>query len=634
MHKKIVVTSICLALLLASVLPFVAKVSAATTKLQINPPSIVDETLTPGKNITIAVKVADATDMFAYEFKIYFKNTILNATKAIRPPGHFLEPQIDPGYQFIPKWEIKNNYNATHGRVWLSFTLLAPEVARTGSGTLVQVTLGILAIGETPLTFVESKLADSGGGSIPHDDENGYFKNSPPPPAPKPAFIYVDPESIIDPALVPCNNFSVNINIINGTDVYTFTFKLSFDPTIIEAVSIIEGTYLSNVGPTTILTDEIDNIAGFVRFSVTLNAPPGANGDGTLATVTFHVIGNGASNLTLSDTSLADSVPQPIPHTTKNGYFANVIFAKLYVYPPEIIDPTIVPGDTFTLDIMVENVQNLYGYEFHLGYNTAVLTCFGVLVHPVQGEMSFMTKFSVDDWIGDVFVNVTYIPPANPISTIPPLALVTLYFKVDAMGISELPLTDTKLVDPSGNPIPHETGDGYFQSVTRDVAVTNVVPSKTTIYEGKKINISVTVENQGDYFNETFDVTVFYEDTPIGTQTVHDLPIGQSTTLLFTWNTVGLPPCGNYTLKAEAESVPYEMDLADNTFIDGKVRIKLMGDVNGDCVVDLYDLTAVALAFSSRTGDPNWNPEADFTEDGMIDIFDLVVVTINYGRHC
>ena len=264
------------------------------------------------------------------------------------------------------------------------------------------------------------------------------------------------------------------------------------------------------------------------------------------------------------------------------------------------------------------------------------MTCIGVIVHPVQNETRFMTKFSVDDWIGDVFVNVTYLPSANPISTSSPLTLVTLLFKVDAMGISELPLHDTELINPSGDPIPHETGDGYFQSVIRDVAVLNITPSKTTIYEGRPINVTVIVENQGDYFSETFNVTLYYETTPIATQTVHDLPVGTTAELLFTWNTIGLLPCVNYTLNAEAETVPYEMDFADNTlaYPGGNIRIKLMGDVNGDCIVDLYDLTAVALAFSSSPGDPNWNPETDLNEDGTIDIFDIVTIVVNYGRTC
>jgi len=631
MHRRFIAVSVCLALLLVSTIPFVAKVSAATTKLYIDPDSIIDESMVPGTSFNLTIKVSDVVNLFAYEYKIYYDRTILNCTKAVRPAGHFLEPQIDPGNQFIPKWEIKNDFNATHGRMWFGFTLLAPEAARTGSGIITIVTLRVQGLGATPLPMRDTKLADNDGIGITHGSGDSFFRNTAPLP---PAYIYVDPADITDPALTPCNNFTIDIKILNATDVYSFDFKLSFDPTIVEGVEIAEGTFLSSVGPTTILHSQIDNTVGFIWFSVTLVAPPGANGAGTLATITFHVISLGATDLTLYDTSLTDSGTQPLTHSTANGRFANVIFARLFVDPPEIIDPTIVPGDLFYLYINVENVQNLFGYEFHLGYNTAVLTCIGVMVHPAQNETKFMTKFSVDDWIGDVFVNVTYLPGANPISTSSPLTLVTLLFKVDAMGISELPLHDTMLISSSGDPIPHETGDGYFQSVLRDVAVLNITPSKTTIYEGQTINVTVIVENQGDYFNETFDVTLYYETTPIATQTVHDLPVGNTAELLFTWATTGLSPCANYTLNAEAEIVPYEMDLADNKYTGGKIRIKLMGDVNGDCIVDLYDLTAVALAFSSSPGNPNWNPEADLREDGIIDIFDIVKLVVNYGRTC
>jgi len=631
MHRRFIAVSICLALLLVNTIPFVTKVSAATTRLYIDPDSIIDELKIPGTSFNLTVIVSDVADLFAYEYRVYYDRTILNCTKATRPAGHFLEPQVDPGNQFVAKWEIKNDFNATHGRIWLGFSLLAPEVPRTGSGILTTITFRVVGLGATPIPLKDTKLASGDGTPIPHEAEGSFFKNTPPSP---PAFIYVDPADITDPALTPSNNFPIDIKILNATDVYSFDFKLSFNPMIVEGVAIAEGTFLSSVGTTTILQSQIDNTAGFIWFSVTLVAPPGANGAGTLATITFHVIDLGASDLVLYETSLTNSEAQPLTHSTANGRFANVIFAKLFVDPPEIIDPTIVPGDLFYLYINVENVQNLFGYEFHLSYNTAVLTCIGVMVHPVQNETRFMTKFSVDDWIGDVFVNVTYLLGANPISTSSPLTLVTVLFKVDAMGISELPLHDTKLINSSGDPIQHETGDGFFQSVTRDVAVLDITPSKTTIYEGRTINVSVVVANHGDYFNETFDVTLYYETTPISTRTVHDLPIGQNTTLLFTWITTGLPPCANYTLNAEAETVPYEMDTADNTFTDGKIRIKLMGDVNGDCIVDLYDLTAVALAFSASPGDPNWNPETDLNGDGTIDIFDIVIVVVNYGRTC
>ena len=104
MHRKLIAVSVCLALLLVNMIPFVAKVSAATTRLYIDPDSIINESLTPGTSFNVTIKVSDVSDMFAYEFKTYYNRTILNCTKATRPAGHFLEPQFNPDSQFMPKW--------------------------------------------------------------------------------------------------------------------------------------------------------------------------------------------------------------------------------------------------------------------------------------------------------------------------------------------------------------------------------------------------------------------------------------------------------------------------------------------------------------------------------------------------
>ena len=56
------------------------------------------------------------------------------------------------------------------------------------------------------------------------------------------------------------------------------------------------------------------------------------------------------------------------------------------------------------------------------------------------------------------------------------------------------------------------------------------------------------------------------------------------------------------------------------------------GDVNGDGVVDIFDLSIVGLAYGSFEGDPDYNPDADLTRDGLVDARDLAIVTLNYGR--
>jgi PKD repeat protein len=86
------------------------------------------------------------------------------------------------------------------------------------------------------------------------------------------------------------------------------------------------------------------------------------------------------------------------------------------------------------------------------------------------------------------------------------------------------------------------------QVLTHDVAVTDVsAPDEVT--QGNVVTISVDVANPGDS-NETFDVTVTYDTTPIGTQSV-TLASKDVTTVLFYWDTTGVDP-DTYTITAEA----------------------------------------------------------------------------------
>ena len=129
-----------------------------------------------------------------------------------------------------------------------------------------------------------------------------------------------------------------------------------------------------------------------------------------------------------------------------------------------------------------------------------------------------------------------------------------------------------------------------------DIAVTNVVPSKTVVGQGYSLNINVTAANQGDYA-ETFNVTVYANTTSIATQTV-TLESGDSTTITFTWNTSGFAK-GNYTISAYAQPVSGETDTADNTFIDGIVVVAV--------VVAIPDV-AVTNITASPTKIPRGNP--------------------------
>jgi subtilisin family serine protease len=182
------------------------------------------------------------------------------------------------------------------------------------------------------------------------------------------------------------------------------------------------------------------------------------------------------------------------------------------------------------------------------------------------------------------------------------------------------------------------SGDGTFNlsstvSPIHDIAIVNVTVSDTEVYINQIVSINVTVHNDGGVA-ESFNVTVLYNDTIIETRSVLNLSAGTSETLVFSWNTSGVQPCSNYTIKAEAGQVLGEIDTADNIYIDGFVKVKMEGDVNGDGAVNILDLSIVSQAFGTFEGEPDYNGNADLNEDGVIDLTDLVIVAIHFGETC
>jgi len=513
---------------------------------------------------------------------------------------------------------------------------------------------------------------------------NGYFENVP--------HMSVNPPKIVDPLLVKGTSFNINVTIVNATGVGSFEFKLGYNASILSVISASLGDFFPPVTPIV----KINNTAGYVFFNASLTSPPPRNGTGTLATITFHVEGLGASILDLYDTRLIDQARNVLPQAApRDGSFINIIrdvaIVKVvpsasFIYAGALVTINVTAknkgnNETETFDVTAFwNDTNLIGKQTvtNLPPNAETTLTFtwntsGVSdgIYTIKGEATFVpdefnptdnvyidstvqvvTQYKItfdqtgvgSDFIGTVVVidGSNYGVSALPVSlsfyigsthnfafqsplVVPPGA--KQYDWNSTSGLSTLQSGSITATGP-GNVT------GNYVTRVHDVAVTNVVQDRTWVYQGQAANINVTVKNNGG-FAETVNVTLYYNMTAgkiVGTQSI-TLLVGESKTLLFVWNTAGVPYCHNYTLTAVA-TIPADYTPADNTLDNVYIKVRIMGDINGDGKVDIIPVDIVAQAFGSYPGHPEWNPEADLNRDGKVDIIDLAMVASNFGKTC
>jgi uncharacterized membrane protein YdcZ (DUF606 family) len=269
--------------------------------------------------------------------------------------------------------------------------------------------------------------------------------------------------------------------------------------------------------------------------------------------------------LNVTDSNGTTAVSSPITITV----FPPLTGAKIYVDPSQIIDVSMGPGSTLTINITVANVLSLSECVFNLTYDPQVLSWIGFDFLPIGSQ--YPTAIITGNTItGFTWMTINYSTPVAAVSS----PITRLRFCVNSYGMSPLNLTGTTvLLDGSRNPITHNEFNGFFANIIRDVAVINVVPTRSWVYETWTDIINVTVANLGNA-TEKFNVTALYNSTIIGTVQVNSLTPNSQTTVSIPWDTTGVPQ-GNYTITGEASFVPYEtyFNTTNNLYTDGTVQV-------------------------------------------------------------
>jgi hypothetical protein len=181
MKTKLLVVSL-LTLLFAGLLGAglnISRVAAATT-LIIDPSSVTKSPGDVGTPFTVSVKVQDVADLYGFDIKITWDNTLItfasldNTPLSIIWPGGIFEPLPLPGYQT----------GAGYVRYAAIDTPAVPGAPGfTGSGALFKITFNVVKacnfVLSTTIHFdAASKLSDSGGNQIVAPMTDGTYQMS------------------------------------------------------------------------------------------------------------------------------------------------------------------------------------------------------------------------------------------------------------------------------------------------------------------------------------------------------------------------------------------------------------------------------------------------------------------------
>jgi hypothetical protein len=104
------------------------------------------------------------------------------------------------------------------------------------------------------------------------------------------------------------DTFIIPISIANTTDLTSWQFDLAFNSTIVKAISVTEGPFMSAFGVTLFGPGAIDNTAGLISLVTDsyVDLPPDPSGSGVLANIEFTALAPGKSPLTFSNVFLND----------------------------------------------------------------------------------------------------------------------------------------------------------------------------------------------------------------------------------------------------------------------------------------------------------------------------------------
>ena len=292
--------------------------------------------------------------------------------------------------------------------------------------------------------------------------------------------------------------FTIDITVEPvDAEVYGAQYDLYFDNSILSATDQTQGTFLSQNGDSTFESkNKINNTIGKIMYGETiLLAPNGVTAPGTLASITFEVIGDGTSDLNLENAVLSDSYLEGIDGVITNDGICIVKNVTTMLVEPSHRDVSY--GDIFTINVTVDpKGEPVYAAQYKLLFNKTMLNVIaqtpGDFLNQ-DGDSTNVEWNTLDNTTGETTYKETRIGDVGGVTDRGTLASIT--FKViGSAGVGSLNLNEVIISNSTDHIEPILARNATF-TVCSDVAADGMSIMSAEGGHGAVVQIPVNITN-------------------------------------------------------------------------------------------------------------------------------------------
>jgi hypothetical protein len=361
------------------------------------------------------------------------------------------------------------------------------------------------------------------------------------------------------------------------------------------------------------------------------------------------------------------------PAHTLWGNEETEVIAKLAVTPTLVERNNSDIGSTFSLNVTIQNVTDLFGFDYNLTWDSSLLT-----IENVDFNAALDAIWGLDNWFvasnhtGPGYYKLAVVSILSGFDNTETVTLTTLTIRSEDplsnfMRNTSLHFDTHKLSDSKGQPMDHIIEDGTYRIAGKKPTLQFSPTAKTCRTYGEcllvKVNISDAFNLTGFKFEIDFNTTILdyagiawnawgtgsisvdegngnITGFTSGSMLNDNLTLisvefnatchhiwknitgwinDQSGTVLIQWANLSYP---------DSTEIGYLRGGFDQINVGSDVLYTfapIQGDVNNDGSVDIFDLRTVAYYYDQN------NDTYNLTGSNIIDVFDLVIVGSNFG---